>query len=300
MRAALAMQAALERFNVEINRIEDSVLALRIGIETGEVVTGLRDVNGIREYTAIGDAVNVAARLPRPPEPRTIIIGPGAERHVRRFFSLNPVKPLHLKGKSEPLSAWLVNSSSPQSASPQQVEISPFVGEARETSMFMDRLDELRRGRGQLIAVIGDPRLGKSRLLAEARSAASDIPWRRAVAFAHEDSTSYALIRSLLTQFCSKNDADQSDLNPAILATLDRLGFANEIPLIARVLGLTSLSPSLDVDSTLTAAEAVEVTNAFFQMLLKCAGNNRLSSKSTISTGPIRVGANAVRDPRCH
>src|SRR5215204_1074121 len=132
-RAALGMQEALARFNAEIEPIRGFRLALRIGIETGEVVTGLRDVNGVREYTAIGDAVNVAARLQSATEPGTIIIGPGTERHVRRSLALSPVEPLHLKGKSEPLLAWLVNGSSSEPKDFQDVAAGPFVGRAQET-----------------------------------------------------------------------------------------------------------------------------------------------------------------------
>jgi class 3 adenylate cyclase len=70
--AALAMQRALERFNAELERDRGLRLALRIGIESGEVVAGVRDVGGVHEYTVIGDAVNVAARLQAATEPGTI------------------------------------------------------------------------------------------------------------------------------------------------------------------------------------------------------------------------------------
>jgi class 3 adenylate cyclase/tetratricopeptide (TPR) repeat protein len=268
-RAALGMQKALARFNAEIEPIRGFRLALRIGIETGEVVTGLRDVNGTREYTAIGDAVNVAARLQSATEPGTIIIGPGTERHVRRLLSLRPVGPLHLKGKSEPILAWLVDGSSEEPNPSRHVTTGPFVGRGQEMSIFLERLGELERGRGQVISVIGDSGLGKSRLLAEARSSAGETPWWRAAAFAHEDASSYTLIRSLLAQLCMTGETGQTHPDQSILDRLIRLGFQGEIPLIARVLGLNAPTSALEPASAVSAAEASRVTSAFIEKLVE-------------------------------
>jgi class 3 adenylate cyclase/tetratricopeptide (TPR) repeat protein len=266
-RAALAMQGALEIFNAEIEPVRGFRLALRIGIETGEVVTGLRDVNGVREYTAIGDAVNVAARLQSATEPGTIMIGPNTERQVRRIFALKAVEPLILKGKSEPIRAWLVDGDSVTGQIGRDAT-SPFVGRAQEITTFRERLEDLRLGRGQVVAVIGDPGLGKSRLVAEARTAASDLPWCRAAAVAHEQTTSHAVTRGLLAQLCS-TDGVAASTDTAIIERLEKLNLPGQISVIARVLGLSAPSAEDTSVSSISSTDAAEVPIAVIGKLLE-------------------------------
>ncbi len=272
-RAALAMQRALERFNAEIEPRRGFRLALRIGIESGEVVTGLRDVNGVREYTAIGDAVNVAARLQSATEPGTVIIGPNAKRHVRRTMSLTPVEPLFLKGKAEPIPGWIVqNDSAPVSS--ELGHSSPFVGRTDEMETFLNRLTDLRRGRGQVLAIIGDPGLGKSRLVSEARAASGDLTWWRAAALAHLDTSSHSVTRSVLAQLCAQMEVPQANPDEEILSRSDALGFGDKRPLVARVLGLASAATE-PTDAEISAAEAAQVGLAVVQRLLEEAMGNR-------------------------
>jgi adenylate cyclase len=82
LRAALAMQRALERFNDDLQRSHGLALRLRIGVESGEVVAGPREVGGMVEYTVIGDAVNVAARLQTAAAPGTKLIGEGTRQRT--------------------------------------------------------------------------------------------------------------------------------------------------------------------------------------------------------------------------
>ena len=267
-RAALAMQSALERFNAEIEPVRGFRLALRIGIESGEVVTGLRDVNGVHEYTAIGDAVNVAARLQSATEPRTVMIGPNTARHVRRMLRLTPVEPLHLKGKSEPILAWLVEGF-PENAPPTKREgSSPFVGRSEEMATFLNRLDDVRRGHGHVLAIIGDPGLGKSRLVAEAQASADDLIWWRAATSAHEESSSHAVMRSVLSQLCLPDGVIEQQADEIIL---ERFGpwIRRSLPLIARVLGLSSAVHERDVASGTSPAEAAQLTTSAISKLLE-------------------------------
>jgi class 3 adenylate cyclase/tetratricopeptide (TPR) repeat protein len=271
-RAALAMQRALDRFNAEIESNRGFRLALRIGIESGEVVTGLRDVNGVREYTAIGDAVNVAARLQSATEPGTVMIGPNTERSVRRLMTLEAVEPLHLKGKSDPIPAWLIKQDSGQSSS-QRDDSSPFVGRADEMKTLHERLDELRRGRGQILAIIGDPGFGKSRLLFEARSATGDLTWLRATAVAHEDASSHSLTRSVLARICD-SDRGAVDFAETLVGKIGALGFTEQLPLITRMLALRRSPAEADVSES-SATEAAQVMSRVVQKLLDERVGNR-------------------------
>ena len=102
LRAALALQAALAAFR----RQHDVALAMRIGINTGPVLVG--DVGTTAEFTAMGDAVNIASRLEHAAPIGGVLIAHDTYRHVRGLFDVEALPPLPVKGKAEPLSVYLV------------------------------------------------------------------------------------------------------------------------------------------------------------------------------------------------
>jgi adenylate cyclase len=192
LRAALAMQRALERFNEALERTHGLALRLRIGVETGEVVAGPREVGGMVEYTVIGDAVNVAARLQTAAAPGTILVGEGTSRRIDGGFRLQGVEPLTLKGRERPVGAAVLLAESDDTPAPESRL--PLVGRGAELRALLDRLAALRAGQGGAIVVVGAPGLGKSRLLAELRArsapaapAEEKLQWVRCQAFAHAD-----------------------------------------------------------------------------------------------------------------
>ncbi|MFN0073170.1 MAG: AAA family ATPase [Chloroflexota bacterium] len=269
VRAALAIQDALEVFNSEVAAKRGLKLGLRIGIETGEVVAGTRDVNGVLEYTVIGDAVNVASRLQSATEIGTILVGPNTARLVRHAAQLHPNAPLRLKGKSAPLEAWTVIAST--SAGSQKVlsDHGPFVGREPELRHLQQCLDELRRGRGQVTCVIGDPGMGKSRLLAELRREASDLHWWQCAANAHEEATSYGLTRNILSQLCCPMPASDGDIAKQIIQHLERLGCTTGLPAVARAIGLPWSALSPRGEPVLTPRETQQVILETVQRVLE-------------------------------
>jgi class 3 adenylate cyclase len=100
VRAAAELREALEPLNAELGRDYGTTLSVRIGINTGEVVTGTE------ERLATGDAINVAARLEQAAQPGEILIGANTIRLVRDAVSIEALPPLEAKGKSEPVTAY--------------------------------------------------------------------------------------------------------------------------------------------------------------------------------------------------
>ena len=244
LRAALAMQRALERFNEALERTHDLALKLRIGVESGEVVAGPREVGGMVEYTVIGDAVNVAARLQTAAAPGTILVGEGTSQRIDGGFRLQAVEPLTLKGRERPVAAAVLLAESDDAPAPASRV--PLVGRGAELRALLDRLAALRTGQGGAVVVVGAPGLGKSRLLAELRAQADivaspdDRPrWVRCQAFAHEQSQSYGLARSLVRALAGIGAEERDPAAAARLrATLAALDLAEvEAPLL-RLLGL--------------------------------------------------------------
>jgi class 3 adenylate cyclase/tetratricopeptide (TPR) repeat protein len=149
-RAAVEMRDALPELGVEG----------RIGVNTGEVLAGTE------ERLATGDAVNVAARLEQAAQPGEVLIGSETLALVGSAVELGEERSLELKGKSEPVAARPLLAVR---EAPERSHTSRFVGRERELQQLADAWDRALAGpRCELVTVVGDPGVGKSRLVSEA------------------------------------------------------------------------------------------------------------------------------------
>jgi class 3 adenylate cyclase/tetratricopeptide (TPR) repeat protein len=132
----------------------------RIGVMTGEVVTGTE------ERLATGDAVNVASRLESAAPPGEVLLGEATLELVRAAVEVEPVEPLELKGKTQPVSAYrLVQVRQ----APERRHDAAFVGRARELALLREAWERVRAEQlCELVTVVGEAGVGKSRLVAEA------------------------------------------------------------------------------------------------------------------------------------
>ena len=152
-RAAMEMRASFPELGIRG----------RIGVNTGEVVTGTE------ERLATGDTVNVAARLQQSAQPDEILIGETTLELVRGAVGSEPIRPLELKGKREPVSAHLLLSIRGEL---ERSHESWFVGREREVELIRDAWDRaLADGRCELVTVVGEAGIGKSRVVAESLAA---------------------------------------------------------------------------------------------------------------------------------
>ena len=163
VRAARAMLRRLERWNVDkdpSHRIE-----IRVGINTGEV-SAAGDPG--QDLLVTGDPVNVAARLEQHAEPGTILVGPRTARAIRHEFRLRQLEPLTVKGKSEPIDAFVVDGPLDQTDDHQHRVEPPLVGREVELATLMDAFERCRStGSPHLVTILGEAGVGKSRLLKE-------------------------------------------------------------------------------------------------------------------------------------
>ena len=168
VRAGLAMQEAMGEINREIASraaSRDVKLALRVGVNTGEVLAGTVGDS----YTVIGDAVNIAARLQAAGRPGAVTVGPTTRRLTASAIVYRDLEPLELKGKSEPIPAWEATGIADHvEAEPAGRESAPLIGRDGELALLRAQFDSARReSRPSLVTVFGQAGVGKSRLLAE-------------------------------------------------------------------------------------------------------------------------------------
>ena len=163
VRAVDEIKRQLIPLNEELDRRWGVTLVARTGVNTGEVVAG-DPAAGQRLVT--GDVVNVAARLEQAAPPMEALLGELTHRLVRDSVQAEPVEPLELKGKAERVPAYQLVAilDEPLAARHQR----PLVGRREEIAELTDALDEAIRTRGsRLVTVLGQPGVGKSRLVAE-------------------------------------------------------------------------------------------------------------------------------------
>jgi class 3 adenylate cyclase/tetratricopeptide (TPR) repeat protein len=162
VRAAAELGDALDDLNAELDATIGVRVHVRVGINTGEVV-----VTSAADGTlAAGDAVNVAARLEQAAGPDEIVIGADTYRLVRDAVLADPLDPLTVKGKTEPLSVYRVHKVDPAAAGFARRLDAPIVGRQRELSLLVGAFDRAVSDQAShLFTVLGVGGVGKSRLV---------------------------------------------------------------------------------------------------------------------------------------
>src|SRR6476659_1590436 len=157
-RAALSIQRSLSEMNRKNAGAGKPALNARIGIETGPVVV---DAAG----EIYGDAPNTAARVQALAEPGTVWIAAGVQRQVAGLFVAEERGSHELKGMPEPVPLFRLVRASGGGRRSGQRHLTPLVGRDEEIAMLMRRWERARQGDGQLVMIVGEPGLGKSRLI---------------------------------------------------------------------------------------------------------------------------------------
>jgi ABC-type transport system substrate-binding protein/class 3 adenylate cyclase len=161
VRAALAINDALRTYGAEIAPAYGIDLASRVAVNTGPVVVPNLDVPPDQLYNALGDTVNVAARLQQLGD---LVVGPTTAPQVETAFELAALGDVTLKGKAERVRAFRVVRIRSEPASRPEP---PLVGREQEVRFLSVQLDGLFDARGAVVSVTGEPGIGKSRLIAE-------------------------------------------------------------------------------------------------------------------------------------
>jgi class 3 adenylate cyclase len=165
VRAAFEIRTRLASLNDELSAQRGITIRFRTGLNTGEVVSGDPSTG---QTLVTGDVVNTAARLEQAAQPGEILLGPFTYRMVRDAVQVQPVEPLHLKGKANPLLAFQVVAVDPAAAGHARRLDTPLVGRTRELNRLRQTFEEVVSDRAcHLFTLLGAAGVGKSRLVAE-------------------------------------------------------------------------------------------------------------------------------------
>lgn len=175
--AALAMQEALQR-HADVVRLRHGVaLAVRIGLNTGEVVVrSIRKDDLHTDYVPVGHSINLAARMEQMAAPGSILITEHTFKLVDGYVAVKALGETTVKGVDQPLAVYEVCGPGPYRTRLQRAMrrgLTRFVGRQRELGHLLQTLEEARNGQGQVVGVMGEPGMGKSRLFHEFKQLAA-------------------------------------------------------------------------------------------------------------------------------
>jgi class 3 adenylate cyclase len=194
VRAALAIRDGLAEMNEHDPEID---LHVRVGVNTGEALVslGVRPLQG--EGMAAGDVVNTAARLQTAAPVDGILVGEATHRATERAIEFRPADPVQAKGKAEPVEAWeALEARSRYGVDVTRRVDTALVGRERELALLRDALDRARhQDEPQLVTLVGEPGIGKSRLVHELFVHIEGMPelinWRQGRCLPYGDGVSY-------------------------------------------------------------------------------------------------------------
>ena len=210
--AGLEIQAGIKPYAEEIRRKHGLEFGLRVGINTGLVVVGEIGSDLRMEYTAIGDAINLAARMEQTAQVGTIQISDETYKLVAPFFDVQSLGGVEVKGKSVPIQTYRVLGvkSTPRQLRGLEGLSSPLVGRDAPLALLKDRLKELDQGTGSVVAVLGEAGLGKSTLIAELKKSTegSRFAWLKGESLSYTRSITYYPWRQVIRQSVNARDED--------------------------------------------------------------------------------------------
>jgi class 3 adenylate cyclase/tetratricopeptide (TPR) repeat protein len=275
--AALMMRETMSAYNAELKAERDVEIRLRLGLNTGMVVVGRIGDDLRMDYTAVGDTTNVAARLQSLAEPWTILVAEPTHRLVEGYVRSEAQGPVQVRGRSQPVPVYnIIRRRQGRSRLAVSIErgLTPLVGREREITLLHDCLTRTKAGRGQVVGIVGEPGIGKSRLLYEFRKSLEGerIVWLEGHCVAYGQNTPYLPILEVLRASFQIEDGDTAlQLREKLRQGLRQLdvSFEGLLPYLAELFGLpiedetlAQVHPHLKQWKTFEALRAMTMTGS--------------------------------------
>jgi class 3 adenylate cyclase/predicted ATPase len=252
--ARRAVRTGLEIVEAIRGQAGQPSLQVRIGIHTGLVVVGAIGAGSRTEQLALGETPNLAARLQGLAEPNTVVVSAVTHRLIEGQFECQPFGSHILKGIDTPVAVYHVQSER-QGVSPLagRTTLTPLVGREQEVGLLLDRWEQVKEGRGQVVLLSGEPGIGKSRLAYTLREHVTNdgsLLFEARCSPYHQHSALYPLIEALQRTLLllARQDADNEKVEKVERA-LTLYNMQEAVPLFTTLLSLPTPAqyPSLNL-----------------------------------------------------
>lgn len=229
--AAINMQDALTRFAADLEKRTGLRLEMRMGINTGPVVAGIMGSERAKDYTVMGDAVNLASRLEHAAEKGRILVGESTYKATRAVIDFRELAPIMVKGKSQPVPIWEVVATKARPEAKRGIKglEAPMVGREEELvrlkSVFQSVTEKKRPHLATILAAAG---MGKSRLSVEFEKYVTGLPIpaavRRGLCAPYGSAIAFLPLAQTIKAECGILDSDAPEIaRQKLLATIQEM-----------------------------------------------------------------------------
>jgi class 3 adenylate cyclase/tetratricopeptide (TPR) repeat protein len=229
--AALAMQEAIRRGSEELRRVQGLEVQIRVGLHSGEVVVRAIGSDLHMDYTAVGQTTHLAARMEQLAPPGSIRLTAEALRLAEGFIQVAPLGPIPVKGLADPVDVFELLGAAPTRTRLQAGAargLTRFVGRQTELEALRQALEKAHASHGQIVALVGEAGVGKSRLVWEVTNSHRTEGWLilESGSVSYGKATSYLPVIDLLKAYCQIESRDDPrkirEKMTGKLLTLDR------------------------------------------------------------------------------
>jgi tetratricopeptide (TPR) repeat protein len=266
--AALAMQEEMRRYRQRLGQSEESGLQIGIGMNSGEVVVRSIDNDLNIEYSALGHTTNLAARMQELAGRGSILMTASTLRQVEGFVEVKSMGGVQAKGLSQLVEAYdLIGATSARTRVQAGAArgLTPLVGRRSEIELFNKIAEQARAGKGQILAMVGEPGMGKSRLVHEFIRHQLQPSWLvlESASVSYGKATSYLPIVEMLRRYFQIADREASgNIQNQVVKHILELdsGLQNAIPPMLSLLGALpdeSNSPRTDQGNSSTDVQGL-------------------------------------------
>jgi predicted ATPase/class 3 adenylate cyclase len=241
--AALRMQASVTRYGDEVQRSQGVPLQIRVGLHSGDVVVRSIGSDLHMDYTAVGQTTHLAGRMEQMAKPGSILVTAETRKLARGYVRVTALGSIPIRGLAAPVEVFELTGAryAPATLRTRTGSLSPFVGRGEEIRRLEQALQQTSGGRGQAVAVVGEPGVGKTRLFFELTRAPAAEGWLRleASAASYGVNTPYFALTALLRSYFDVEEGEPPDIarekvTSRMFALDDRL--ADAVPAVLSLL----------------------------------------------------------------
>jgi class 3 adenylate cyclase/predicted ATPase len=276
LHAALGIQASLRKYGKEIEHQWGQSFQMRLGLNTGLVVVGRIGDNLRMDYTASGDATNLAARLQQMAPAASVFVGEATYRLAEKAFEWQAKGRLDVKGKTEPMLVYELTGRQPARSRFEilaQRGLTPFVGRQIELSVLKRQFEKTKQEQGQVVEIVGEAGVGKSRILHEFRqSLEPEVAYLEGQCLPYGGASAYQPLIEILRQHWSLPEKITDQVQESIAEKLN--GLRDYLPCFEDLLSLPASDPNYIQLSTQMRRD--KIFEALIKLFQKIAEDQQL------------------------